>query len=189
MSWGVYGDIVKVLINQEFVEVLHEVVTLSDHVENGEEAVWTSWSILLRVVLKSEDSTVEEWVDVVSVKVLAVDLLIVDAVIIFLVTLEESVSGLKGLMNWFSVSNLLMFVSTTSLFNNDLVVEGFGNWMIEVDETSAIGSLHSSTNVSHQIAGCTSDVSTFDNKVLTIKKNESIYAEKSTYDHNDNKGQ
>lgn len=169
MSWGVDDNIIKVLSNQEFVKVLHEVVTLSDHIENGKEAVGTSWSVFLRVVLKSEDSSVKERVNVVSVKVLTIDLLVVDTLIIFSVTLQESMCGLKSLMDWLSVSDLLMFVSAASLFNNDFMVESFGYWMVEVNKTSTIGSFHSSTNVSYQIAGCTSDVSTLNNKVLTIK--------------------
>ena len=170
MSWGVYDNIIKVLRNQDFVKVLHEIVTLSDHIENGKEAVGTTWIILLRVILESEDSTIKERVNVVSVKVLTIDLLIVDTLIIFFVTLQESMCGLKSLMDWFSVSKLLMLVSATSLFNNDFMVESFGYWMVEINKTGTIGSFHSSTNMSNQIAGCTSDVSTFNNKVLTIKR-------------------
>lgn len=60
MHWCVYDNIIEVLSKQEFLKIREEIIELGDHVENGEEAVGTSWGILLWVILEREDSTVKE---------------------------------------------------------------------------------------------------------------------------------
>ena len=126
VHWHINEGIIVVTCLENIVQVSHEVVSLLDQLERGQEAVGGSGSVSLRIFLKGDDPSVEEGNDIVPVEDFALHI----HPFLWLVVL--SILGLgKGMeaahdvveTDRLGVGDHLVGVATAALIDNGFVVE------------------------------------------------------------------
>ena len=133
----------------------HEVVNLSDGLEGGQEAVGASHGV--GVGVERNDPAIDEGDLVVSVELLALNLLEVGGVLLGDHTVEEAENVVQA--HVVSVANDLVLLSAAPLPDYGLMVESLGHGVDESSQSEAIGPLHSPSDVPNKVSRGSSHVS------------------------------
>ena len=126
VHWHINESIIVVTGFENIVQVGHEVVSLLDKLERGQEAVGGSGSISLRIFLEGDNPSVEEGNDVVPVKDFALHIHpFLWLVILGILGLGKGVEAAHDVVKTdrLGVGDHLVGVATTALIDNGFVVE------------------------------------------------------------------